>query len=71
MGNAYFGIVCVLVLVLAGCSTSMHGSAPAKDGFYAVGSKVKPFVGEQPEVWLCPSTKGGACHTISVVTEEK
>ncbi|MFO0736954.1 MAG: hypothetical protein U0270_13795 [Labilithrix sp.] len=58
-------------VAMAGCSTTMHGTAPAKEGFvYAAGSKVQPFIGEQPEVWLCSVPKKGPCQLIQVTTEE-
>jgi len=73
MGKGRIGFATVVAaLSVAGCSTSMHGTAPAKEGYvYAVGSKVRPFMGQQPEVWLCSVPRKGPCQLISVTTEEQ
>lgn len=72
MGQSRIGVaIIVAAFSVAGCSTSMHGTAPAKEGYvYAAGSKVQPFLGEQPEVWLCTVPRKGPCQLIAVTTEE-
>lgn len=56
----------VSVAVLGGCSTTLQGTAPAREGFvYAVGSR-----NNKPAAWVCPVPKSGECHEIQIVTEE-
>jgi hypothetical protein len=57
----------VFIALLGGCSTTLHGSAPAREGFvYAVGSK-----NNLPAAWVCPVPKGAGCQPIKVMTEEE
>ena len=49
-----------------GCSTTIQGSAPAKEGFvYAVGSE-----NNIPQAWLCPVSQKGACQKITITETE-
>jgi hypothetical protein len=55
-----------LVACLGGCTTTLQGTAPAREGYvYAVGSK-----NNQPAAWVCPVPKSGPCQPIKIITED-
>ena len=67
--RAWLMVLMLLVVGLAGCSTTANGVAPARQGWvYVVGSKQS-----RARVWLCPATPsaGSECREIDVMEVPK